>query len=92
MAKSKEKSTPKQKRQAPEGDVMRKRLRKFLTEDGGRLVSKSKLKALAKSMDPKMRMDARVHDAAVKAMGLMIMKAMQRVYDNKRGTIRPSDL
>lgn len=76
----------------PAPDVMQKRMGKFLASDGDRLVSKSKLKAMAKAVDPKIRMDNRVHAAAIKEVAKMVLKAMRRTYDNKRGTIRPSDL
>ena len=79
-------------RKIPPPEVMQKRMAKFLTEKGDRLVGKSTLKALAKAIDPKIRIDSRTHVALVHAVAKLMLKAMRRTYDNKRGTIRPSDL
>lgn len=94
MAKTKKDEAPTTVRgkKVPPLNVMQKRMDKFLTEEGDRLVSKSKLKALAKAMDSKIRVDSRTHATLLKTVARMVLKAMRRVYDNKRGTIRPSDI
>lgn len=83
---STEKPTPKQ---------MQKSLKKFMTDEDNnphRLVSAAKLKELAKAMDPDIRMDKQVHVALCREIAGVVKKAMLRCYDNKRSTIRPTDL
>ena len=83
---STEKPTPK---------AMQKSLKQFMTDEDNnphRLVSATKLKELAKAMDPDIRMDKQVHLAVCREVSIIVKKAMLRCYDNKRSTIRPADL
>lgn len=57
-----------------------------------RLISGTKFKELAKAIDPDIRFTADFHGVLCREVGLMIKKAMQRCYDNKRATLRPLDL
>lgn len=83
------------KKSKPKLKVMNQRKKDYIAdaENGAhRLVSASKLKELAKTIDPNIRMDKKVHRAMVNQVASIIVKAISRCYDNKRGTIRPSDL
>lgn len=68
---------------APDSDT-RKNARKIITA--------SKLRDMIKAMDPEGRVQADVHDAICTEVAEMVRKAFLRAYDNKRTTIRPSDL
>lgn len=75
--------------------LLNNRKKEFLTDEESnahRLVSQSKLKELAKTIDPEIRMDKKVHGAMVKLVAQTMVKAITRCYDNKRKTIRPSDV
>ena len=57
-----------------------------------RLVAASKIKELAKALDPDIRVDSKVHFAMLKEVGRVMIRAIGRTYDNKRSTIRPTDI
>ena len=59
---------------------------------GKRLISVAKLKELSKAIDPEIRMDAQVHTAFCRELGRVLINAMRRTWDNKRITIRGSDV
>jgi len=59
---------------------------------GKRLVNDSKLKELSKALDPEIRMDSKVHTAMCREIGRVLIKAMLRTWDNKRVTVRGSDV
>lgn len=90
MAEAKEHPTPRQMSQGlnewwgEEDSEERKNARKLITA--------TKLKELLKALDPNGRMQADVHDAICKDVAKVLKKALMRAYDNKRMTIRPSDL
>jgi hypothetical protein len=65
--------------------------KEFLAEDDpARLVSRSVLKRLIKSM--RLRGDSELHGALVKEVCSMVTKAALRCYDNNRRTLRSCDL
>jgi hypothetical protein len=83
------------KKDRPKLKMMNQRKKDFMADPENnihRLVSASKLKEFAKTIDPDIRMDKKVHRALVAQVANMIVKAISRCYDNKRGTIRPSDI
>ncbi|KKM81092.1 hypothetical protein LCGC14_1333210 [marine sediment metagenome] len=83
---SKEKPTAKQMQQS---------LKAWMTDEDNkphRLISASKIKDLAKAMDPDIRMPKDLHVALCREIAMTLKKAMLRCYDNKRATLRPLDL
>lgn len=83
------------KKDHPSGKQLRKALKNYMTDEDNsphRLVSNAKLKELAKTLDPSIRVDKELHFAVCKLVAKRLVEAMERTYDNKRGTIRPSDL
>lgn len=85
MAKAKTQPSKKQMNQALKG---------WLTDEENnphRLVSLSKFKALAKEIDPSIRLDKKAHAEVCKMLGRALVRAIERTYDNKRSTIRSSD-
>jgi len=79
----------------PTPKAMQKALKTWMTNEENnshRLVGASKIKELAKAMDPKIRLDTELQAAVCRKVATMIKEAMKRCYDNKRSTIRPSDL
>jgi len=83
---------PKEK---PSAEKMQKLLDAWMSNEDNnlqRLISATKLKEIARAMDPDIRLDAGTHGALCREVALLLMKALQRCYDNKRLTIRPLDL
>lgn len=74
---------------------MKQALKEWMTDpdnNAHRFVSQTKLKEMMKAIDPDIRMDKKVHLAACRELGLQVIKGMARCYDNKRVTVRASDL
>jgi hypothetical protein len=69
---------------------MKKAAAKYFETDGARLVSKSKVKGLCAAMG--LRMDGTLPDELAKIMVQTIFKGAMRAVDNKRSTVKPSDL
>jgi len=57
-----------------------------------RVLTASKFKEMMKALDPNIRLQDGLHDAACKELFKLMKKAMLRAYDNKRTTVRPGDL
>lgn len=69
---------------------MKKAAQQYFEEHGSRLVSKSNVKGLISAMG--LRMDGEFPAEVAKKIVQDIFKAAMRSIDNKRSTIRPSDL
>lgn len=79
----------------PDAKTMQKRLKQWMTDEDNkphRLINAAKLVEVAKAMDPDIRGTKGIHTALVREVALTIKKAMLRCYDNKRATLRDSDL
>lgn len=79
----------------PNAKELQDRLKEWMTDSDNnphRLVSASKLAELAKAMDPDIRGAKKIQAKLVREVALMLKKAMMRCYDNKRATLRDSDI
>ena len=81
------------KKNRPDSKTMRSRMKAYISSgDADRVVSKSKLKEMIKTIDPSLRADSKLHQKVVRELAQTLVRAAERCYDNKRGTIRPLDL
>ncbi len=79
----------------PSFGQMKKLFAEWMTDEenkGKRLVNAAKLKELSKAIDPEIRMNEKVHTAFCREVGRVLINAMRRTWDNKRVTIRGSDV
>lgn len=79
----------------PDAKTMQKRLKAWMADEdnkASRIIGASKLMEMAKAMDPDIRGVKGVHTTLVREVAKAVKKAMLRCYDNKRTTLRPTDI